>query len=94
MTTIKIQKFGQALASRTEGREAALSTIAYQLNGHPPAEIALDFENVVIMTPSWLGEFVQTLLSRGVKRVKYINTSPLVDSSIEFIADETRSSGS
>ena len=91
---IKISQFGKALASRPEGREAALSTMAYHLGGKIPAEITLDFQDVIVMTPSWLGEFVQTLMSMGIKKVVYINTSPLVESSIEFIAEETRSSGS
>lgn len=88
MITIKIKQFGQALASRIEGREAALSTIAYQLNGTCPKEITLDFEGVLIMTPSWLGEYLQTLQSRGVNKFNYINTSPTVDSSLEFVESE------
>ncbi len=88
MSVVEIRKFGEALASRSEGREAGLSTLAYDFEGMPPDEVTLDFNNVLIMTPSWLGEYVQTLMSRGVKKINYINTSPVVDSSIEFISEE------
>ena len=94
MKSIKISQFGAALASRTEGREAALSTIAYEFKASVPTHVILDFEGVVIMTPSWLGEFVQTLQANGVKTVDYHNTSETVRSSIEFIGEETRPSGS
>lgn len=92
MMTIRISSFGKALASRTEGREAALSTIAYQFRGSVPAEVTLDFKEVDVMTPSWLGEYVQTLMGKGLKKVNYINTSVTVDSSIQFIKDEVSSS--
>lgn len=85
MKMLKIADFGQALASRTEGREAALSALAYQFQGQTPEELKLDFQDVIIMTPSWLGEFIQTLEARGVKRFIYVNTSPVVDASLEFV---------
>lgn len=55
-----------------------------------PEEVILDFDEVVIMTPSWLGEFMQTLFSKGVKKFKYINRSSTVDASIEFVEDELK----
>lgn len=58
--TIQIKRFGNILTSRVEGREAALLLLANDLRTAAP-EITLDFEGVMVMTPSWLGEFVNTL---------------------------------
>lgn len=58
--TIEIKRFGNILSSRPEGREAALILLANELR-NVKDKIELDFTDVLVMTPSWLGEFVNTL---------------------------------
>ncbi len=64
--TIQLKRFGNILTSRPEGREAALILIASELRNSSD-DIALDFTGVLVMTPSWLGEFVDTLESKNKK---------------------------
>jgi len=60
MTQIKLKKFGEMLISRPAGREAWLVAKAYSL---PPKkdEILVDFEGVLVLTPSWADEFLTKL---------------------------------
>lgn len=58
--TIEIKRFGNILSSRPEGREAALILLANELR-NVKDNIELDFTDVLVMTPSWLGEFLNTL---------------------------------
>jgi len=60
IVTIEIKRFGNILTSRTEGREAALLLIANELRSSN-SKIVLDFRGVAVLTPSWLGEFVNVL---------------------------------
>lgn len=66
---IKLAKFGEILTSREAGREAALAIKAYQ----KPAEgeiVELDFEDVLAVGPSWLGEVLAALIAEyGKARV-------------------------
>jgi hypothetical protein len=57
---IKLVKFGEILTSRSAGREAGLSIKAYQ---RPKAneKIELDFDGVLSIGPSWLGEVLDLL---------------------------------
>ena len=88
-TEIHIGKIGQVFSSRPEGREAALSIIAYQFNQKPVETVILNFDQVLIMTPSWLSEFIQTIRQHGVRNVQYKNDSnKSVASSIEMIEIE------
>lgn len=64
--TIQLKRFGNILASRPEGREAALILIANELRDSTD-QVDLDFSGILVMTPSWLGEFVDTLESKNRK---------------------------
>lgn len=91
---ITIRNFGLALTSRPEGREAALSALAYNLSGKVPESIVLNFEGVLIMTPSWLSEFIQTLQDRSAAKIEYVNTGNItVDASIQFVEEEAATRG-
>ena len=95
MQTIEIQlsKFGEVFSSRPEGREVALSIIAYHFDKKKYESIILDFKDVKIMTPSWLSEFMQSLKQHGVKNIGFKNeTNASVISSIEMVAEENSSS--
>lgn len=86
---LKISKFGNILTSRPAGREAALTSLAYEKNFKNATTVTLDFEGVDVLTPSWLSEFVQTLKERGISEVEYMpSNNPTVTSSIEFIQPE------
>lgn len=70
---IQLNKFGTTLVSRPSGKEAWL---AFQptLNNVPEGEnVIVDFEGVVVLTPSWADEFLTPLYSRFGKRVRLIN---------------------
>ena len=71
---IQVNKFGTTLVSRPSGKEAWL---AFQptLNEIPEdEEIIVDFEGVVVLTPSWADEFLSPLRSRFKDKVKLQNT--------------------
>lgn len=57
---VKLIKFGEILTSRPAGREAGLAIKAYQ---KPKAgeNIELDFDGVLSVGPSWLGEVLSIL---------------------------------
>jgi len=71
---IDIKKFGTTLISRPAGKEAWL---AFQptLNEIKSDEtIIVDFDGVVVLTPSWADEFL-TPLRQKFKEVELINTN-------------------
>ncbi len=87
--TLQVKKYGNILTSRPAGREAALSCMAYDLSADKAAGVTLDFTEVLVMTPSWLSEFVQTLKEKGVSSVEFLpSENPTVISSIEMIDSE------
>lgn len=72
---IKVNKFGTTLVSRPSGKEAWL---AFQptLNEIPEnEEIIVDFEGVVVLTPSWADEFLTPLQNRFKNKVELQNTN-------------------
>src|SRR4051812_48568792 len=82
--TIEIKRFGQILTSRPEGREAALILLASELRQRPES-VELNFEEVLVLTPSWLGEFVNTLNNAEIKQIRYSHSeNGSVTSSVEM----------
>ena len=83
---IKINKFGTTLVSRPSGKEAWL---AFQptLNEIPENEkIIVDFEGVIVLTPSWADEFLSPLKSRFEDNVKLQNTdNPSVTATLKIL---------
>lgn len=57
---IKLVKFGEILTSREAGREDALAIRAYQKPSRDES-IELDFDGVLAVGPSWLGEVLKSL---------------------------------
>lgn len=87
--TLKIKKYGEFLTSRPAGREAALTSLAYDIELKNTTALCIDFEGVVVMTPSWLSEFIQTLKEKGLTTITFSPCSnPTVTSSIEIIDSE------
>jgi hypothetical protein len=84
---IKINNFGENLLNRPAGREAFLMAKAYIFNNIAPSEeIILDFDNIKVMTPSWLDEFITGIKSEFSNNLKYINTeNPSVSASLKTV---------
>ncbi len=61
---LSMEKFGSVLISRPAGREAALAALAYSIPKEGDERIELDFSHVDVLTPSWMDEFMQTLIER------------------------------
>lgn len=72
---IQLNKFGITLVSRPSGKEAWLAFQPTINTISESEEVIVDFEGVVVLTPSWADEFLTPLHSRFNKRVKLINTN-------------------
>ena len=84
---IKISNFGENLLNRPAGREAFLMAKAYVLkNIGTTEEIILDFDQIKVMTPSWLDEFITGIKSEFNNELTYINTeNPSVSASLKTV---------
>jgi hypothetical protein len=84
---IKIHNFGENLLNRPTGREAFLMAKAYIFKDIAPSEeIILDFDDVKVMTPSWLDEFITGIRSEFNNTIKYTNTdNPSVSASLKTV---------
>jgi hypothetical protein len=72
---VRISNFGDVLISRPAGREAFLMARAYVFNGIKTAEeIILDFEEIKVLTPSWIDEFLNGIKSEYKNELQFINT--------------------
>lgn len=84
--TIDLKKFGTTLISRPSGKEAWL---AFQpvLNETPLEEIIIvDFEGIVVLTPSWADEFLTPLRATFKDKVRLINiTNPSVKATLDIL---------
>ena len=83
---IQLSKFGTTLVSRPSGKEAWL---AFQptLNEVPESEeIIVDFEGVLVLTPSWADEFLSPLYDKFKDHVKLRNTdNPSVTATLDIL---------
>ncbi len=83
---IELKKFGTTLVSRPAGKEAWL---AFQpvLKGIPPGEkIIVNFDGVVVLTPSWADEFLTPLRNNFKDKVNLINTNnPSVEATLSIL---------
>ena len=88
---VQIAKYGQFLSSRPEGREAALAALAYLENLRNSTEAELNFTDVIMLAPSWLSEFIQTLRDHGIQRINYQDDdNPSVQLSVKTILDDSQ----
>lgn len=88
---LEVKKFGDVLSSRSAGREAALVTLSYLARDKNDLVLEIDFTDILVMTPSWLSEFVQTIQEKSELEVKFMESSnPSVVSSLEIIQDEIK----
>jgi len=84
---IELKKFGQLLISRPAGKEAWLVAKAYTLSELDDLEkIEVDFNDVLVLTPSWADEFLTPLLATYPKRVSFLpSTNQTVNNSLDII---------
>lgn len=71
---IELKKFGTTLVSRPSGKEAWLAFQSSLDGVKENEEVIVDFEGVVVLTPSWADEFLTPLLARFRGRVELLNT--------------------
>ncbi len=71
---IDLKKFGTMLVSRPTGREAWLAFQPTLNNVQENEEVAVDFSDIAVLTPSWADEFLTPLRSRFSNRVRLVNT--------------------
>ncbi len=85
---IQVKKFGTTLVSRPSGKEAWL---AYQpvLNESPKdKKVVVDFDGVIVLTPSWADEFLTPLHARFGKKVTLRNTdNPSVKATLAILTN-------
>ncbi len=73
--TIYLKKFGTTLVSRPAGKEAYLAFAPVLKGVSGTEEIIVDFEGVLVLTPSWIDEFLTPLRKQYGVRVKLIHTT-------------------
>lgn len=71
---IDLKKFGTTLVSRPSGKEAWLAFQPTFKDVIENEEIIVDFDGVIVLTPSWADEFLTPLFTRFKDRVKLRNT--------------------
>lgn len=71
MQTIHLKRFGTVLVSRPAGLEA-FQAIRPTLDASQP--VAVDFEDVLTVTPSWFDEFLTNLAEHFSGRVELLPT--------------------
>lgn len=85
---IELKKFGTILTSRPAGKEAlaAFEPTLRRLN--EKENVIVDFDGVLVFSPSWGDEFLTPLLSRYKERLKLVNTSNIsVVETIEMLEE-------
>lgn len=70
---IQLKKFGTTLISRPSGKEALLAfrPMLNQINENE--EVIIDFEGVMVLTPSWADEFLTPLSKQFGKQIQLCN---------------------
>ena len=86
---IALKKFGITLVSRPSGKEAWLAFQPVLNEISEDEEIIVDFDGVVVMTPSWADEFLTPLYKRFDDKVKLHNTSnPSVTATLAILTKQ------
>lgn len=87
--TISLKKFGITLVSRPSGKEAWLAFQPVLNEISKDEEIIVDFEDVVVLTPSWADEFLTPLYKRFDDKVELSNTNnPSVSATLAILAKQ------
>lgn len=87
---IYLKKFGTILVSRPSGKEAWL---AFQpvLKEIPQSEkIIIDFDGIIVLTPSWADEFLTPLRESFKEKVELTHIdNPSVKATLEILNKDT-----
>jgi hypothetical protein len=84
--TIDLKKFGTTLVSRPFGKEAWLAFQPVLNEALPEETIIVDFEGVVVLTPSWADEFLTPLRANFKERVELVNIdNPSVKATLDIL---------
>lgn len=70
---IQLKKFGTTLVSRPSGKEALLAFEPMLNQISENEEVIIDFEGVMVLTPSWADEFLTPLNKQFHERIKLHN---------------------
>lgn len=86
---IELKKFGTTLVSRPSGKEAWLAFQPVLNELSPNEEIVVDFEGVVVLTPSWADEFLTPLREKFKEKVILHNIdNPSVKATLAILDKE------
>ncbi len=84
---ITINKFGKVLTSRQLGKEAYAAFQPYLSDIKKKEKIVVDFDWVLVFTPSWGDEFIGRLYDKYGEKVSFLNTkNPSVNETLKFLA--------
>lgn len=67
---IQVKKFGTTLVSRPSGKEAWLAFQPVLNQSMQGEEVVVDFDGVVVLTPSWADEFLTPLYEKYKESVE------------------------
>lgn len=84
---IEMKKFGAILNSRPDGREAAMRLFQI-VNGTDEKKVAIDFDGVQVLTPSFADEFFTLVHERyaGKKEIDITNANtPVIKSALKVL---------
>lgn len=85
---IQLKKFGTTLISRQAGKEAYAAFQATLNSVAKNEDVEIDFEGVVVFTPSWGDEFVTPLQEKFGDRLTLKNTeNPSVKATLSLLED-------
>jgi len=86
---IELKKFGTTLVSRPSGKEGWLAFQPVLNETSKGEDIIVDFEGVVVLTPSWADEFLTPLRERFGDRVKLHNIdNPSVTATLAILVKQ------
>lgn len=84
---IHVKKFGTTLVSRPAGKEAWLAFQPVLNEASTNEKIIVDFEGVIVLTPSWADEFLTPLRERFGDKVTLHNIkNPSVVATLAILA--------
>lgn len=83
---ISLKKFGAILVSRPAGKESFLALQPILREIADQEKIEIDFEGVVVLTPSWADEFITPLTEQYKERIMLSNTeNPSVQATLQTL---------
>ena len=85
---IDLKKFGTTLVSRPSGKEAFLAFQPILKDVKTDESIEIDFDGVIVLSPSWADEFITPLQEKYKNRVIFKNTeNPSVKATLEMLEE-------